>query len=84
MERTLRSPSSDQIPCWVRGEVVFEIESLDLVEGTYKLDVAVHTREGRPYDYHRLLHTFRVSQTRAMLGSIGRTTGGTSRRISGS
>ncbi len=47
------------------GEVVFEIESLDLVEGTYKLDVAVHTREGRPYDYHRLLHTFRVkSQTK--------------------
>ena len=42
------------------GEVAFEIESLDLVEGTYKLDVAVHTREGRPYDYHRLLYTFRV------------------------
>ena len=42
------------------GEVVFAIENLDLVGGTYKLDVAVHTREGRPYDYHRLLHTFRV------------------------
>ena len=47
------------------GEVRFTIERLDLVEGTYKLDVAVHTREGRPYDYHRLLHTFRVkSQTK--------------------
>ncbi len=47
------------------GEVVFEIESLDLVAGTYKLDVALHTREGRPYDYHRLLYTFRVkSQTK--------------------
>ena len=43
-----------------QGEVVFAIDSLDLVEGTYKLDVAVHTREGRPYDYHRLLYTFRV------------------------
>ena len=42
------------------GEVSVVIEHLDLVEGTYKLDVAVHTREGRPYDYHRLLHTFRV------------------------
>ena len=42
------------------GEVRLVIERLDLVEGTYKLDVAVHTREGRPYDYHRLLHTFRV------------------------
>ena len=47
------------------GEVVFAIDRLDLVEGTYRLDVAVHAREGRPYDYHRLLHTFRVkSQTK--------------------
>ena len=42
------------------GEVVFTVDSLDLVEGTYKLDAAVHSREGRPYDYHRLLYTFRV------------------------
>ncbi len=42
------------------GEVVFDIDSLDLVEGTYKLDVAAHTRQGLQYDYHRLLHTFRV------------------------
>ncbi len=42
------------------GEVTFAIDSLDLVEGTYKLDVAAHKREGYPYDYHRLLYTFRV------------------------
>jgi ABC-type polysaccharide/polyol phosphate transport system ATPase subunit len=42
-------------------DVSFAIESLDLVEGTYKLDVAVHTCDGYPYDYHRLLYTFRVS-----------------------
>ena len=42
------------------AEVTFSIESLDLVEGTYKLDVAVHKRDGYPYDYHRLLYTFRV------------------------
>ena len=42
------------------GEVVFTVDSLDLVEGTYKLDAAVHKRDGRPYDYHRLLYTFRV------------------------
>jgi hypothetical protein len=42
------------------AEAVFSIESLDLVEGTYKLDVAVHKIDGYPYDYHRLLHTFRV------------------------
>ena len=42
------------------GEVVFAMERLDLVEGTYKLDVAVHKRDGFSYDYHRLLYTFRV------------------------
>jgi ABC-type polysaccharide/polyol phosphate transport system ATPase subunit len=41
-------------------EARFLIESLDLVEGTYKLDVAVHKQDGYPYDYHRLLYTFRV------------------------
>jgi len=40
--------------------VTFVIEALDLVEGTYKLDVAVHRKDGAPYDYHRLLYTFRV------------------------
>ena len=42
------------------GEVSFAIDQLDLVEGTYKLDVAVHKRDGFSYDYHRLLYTFRV------------------------
>jgi len=42
------------------ADAVFSIESLDLVEGTYKMDVAVHKMDGYPYDYHRLLYTFRV------------------------
>jgi ABC-type polysaccharide/polyol phosphate transport system ATPase subunit len=42
------------------GVARFVIESLDLVEGTYKLDVAVHKRDGFAYDYHRQLYTFRV------------------------
>ena len=42
------------------GEVVFTLDAVDLVEGTYKLDVAVHRRDGYPYDYHRLLYSFRV------------------------
>ena len=47
------------------GEVRFHVERLDLTDGTYKLDVAVHKRDGVPYDYHRLLYTFRVtSRTR--------------------
>jgi ABC-type polysaccharide/polyol phosphate transport system ATPase subunit len=43
------------------GQVRFIVERLDLVEGTYKLDVAVHRENGAPYDYHRLLYTFRVA-----------------------
>ncbi len=42
------------------AEATFAIDALDLVEGTYKLDAAVHKRDGYPYDYHRLLYTFRV------------------------
>ena len=43
------------------AEVVFTIDSLDLVAGMYRLDVAVHRADGMPYDYHRLLHSFRVT-----------------------
>jgi ABC-type polysaccharide/polyol phosphate transport system ATPase subunit len=42
------------------GEVRFVLEDLQLVEGTYLLDVAVHMRDGTPYDYHRGQHTIRI------------------------
>ena len=42
------------------AEVTLTLDRLELVAGTYKLDVAVHKRDGYPYDYHRLLYTFRV------------------------
>jgi ABC-type polysaccharide/polyol phosphate transport system ATPase subunit len=42
------------------GQVSCTMETLDLVAGTYKLDVALHKLDGYPYDYHRLLYTFRV------------------------
>ena len=42
------------------GVVTFKIDHLDLVEGTYRLDLAAHKADGYPYDYHRLLYTFRV------------------------
>jgi ABC-type polysaccharide/polyol phosphate transport system ATPase subunit len=50
------------------GMVILTIDSLDLVEGTYKLDVAVHRQNGVPYDYHRLLYTFRVKSPRRDVG----------------
>jgi hypothetical protein len=43
------------------GEVRFAIDHLELVDGTYKLDVAAHRENGAAYDYHRLLYTIRVT-----------------------
>jgi ABC-type polysaccharide/polyol phosphate transport system ATPase subunit len=43
------------------GEARFTIDRLTLVDGAYKLDVAVHRENGAPYDYHRQLYTFRVT-----------------------
>jgi ABC-type polysaccharide/polyol phosphate transport system ATPase subunit len=42
------------------GRVTFAIDGLDLVAGTYKLDVGLHKLDGYSYDYHRLLYSFRV------------------------
>ncbi len=42
------------------GQVAVELEDLRLVEGTYLLDVAVHRKDGTPYDYHRGLYSFRI------------------------
>ena len=35
------------------GRVRFVMSSLDLVAGTYRIDAAVHTRNGRAFDYRR-------------------------------
>jgi ABC-type polysaccharide/polyol phosphate transport system ATPase subunit len=45
------------------AEVAFVIDSLCLVAGSYKVDVAIHRQNGAPYDYHRLLYTIRVTST---------------------
>ena len=43
------------------GEVRVVIDRLDLIEGSYTLDVAAHQRDGYPFDYHRSLHAFRMT-----------------------
>ena len=42
-------------PQHIEGKVRvrFVVASLDLVAGTYRVDVAVHTRNGRAFDYRR-------------------------------
>jgi rfaE bifunctional protein nucleotidyltransferase chain/domain len=48
----------------IRAEGAFtltlEIEDLRLVEGSYFQDLAVHRKDGTPYDYHRGLYGLRV------------------------
>jgi hypothetical protein len=42
------------------GQVRFVMPALDLVAGTYRIDAAVHTRNGRAYDYRRAVLRFVV------------------------
>ena len=56
------------VECKGNGEVTFSISRLNLVEGTYFLDVAAHRRDEYPYDYHRHLYTFKV---RSQIKDVG-------------
>lgn len=50
------------------GTVRIELEEVQLVPGTYYLDVAVHRKDGFSYDYHRGLYRFR---TTSRYGDVG-------------
>jgi ABC-type polysaccharide/polyol phosphate transport system ATPase subunit len=50
------------------AEVRLTLQSLDLVPGTYLVDVAAHRKDGTPYDYHRALHSFRM---KSRVGDVG-------------
>jgi lipopolysaccharide transport system ATP-binding protein len=47
-------------PLGEEGTVAILFERLDLLAGTYFLDVAVHAKNGYPYDYHHELYSFTV------------------------
>ena len=51
-----------------KGKVVCRVEKLNLINGTYYLDVAVHKVDGTPYDYHRNLNSFLVSSLHKDVG----------------
>ncbi len=44
-----------------QATVAIDIAELNLIEGTYYLDVAVHRIDGHPYDYQRGLMRFRTT-----------------------
>jgi ABC-2 type transport system ATP-binding protein/lipopolysaccharide transport system ATP-binding protein len=50
------------------GKVICRIEKLNLINGTYYLDVATHKKDGYPYDYHRNMYTFMISSLRKDVG----------------
>jgi ABC-type polysaccharide/polyol phosphate transport system ATPase subunit len=52
----------DFLPVRLEGQatVRLSLNNIRLVEGSYLLDVAVHKRDGTPYDYHRALYGFRI------------------------
>ena len=50
------------------GTVRFEIPALNLIEGSYYLDLAVHRLDGYPYDYQRGLVQFRTTSPVADVG----------------
>jgi ABC-type polysaccharide/polyol phosphate transport system ATPase subunit len=51
-----------------KGRVKVHVPALNLINGTYYLDVAVHKRDGYPFDYHHFQYTFRVTSTHRDVG----------------
>ena len=51
-----------------KGKVTLKIDRLNFVNGTYYLDVAVHKRDGYPFDYHRNLYSFLISSREKDVG----------------
>jgi ABC-2 type transport system ATP-binding protein/lipopolysaccharide transport system ATP-binding protein len=51
-----------------KGKVKVHIPALNLINGTYFLNVAVHKRDGYPFDYHHFQYTFRVTSTEKDVG----------------
>jgi ABC-type polysaccharide/polyol phosphate transport system ATPase subunit len=50
------------------GQLKILLKSVELIEGTYQLDVAVHTKDGYDYDYQTRLYSFAVRADRKDLG----------------
>jgi ABC-type polysaccharide/polyol phosphate transport system ATPase subunit len=53
-----------------RGKVRLAVPALGLINGTYFLDVAVHKRDGYPFDYHHFQYTFRVASSHRDVGIV--------------
>jgi len=50
------------------GRVKISIPAFNLVNGTYFLNLAVHKRDGFPFDYHHFMYTFKVTSIHRDIG----------------
>lgn len=53
-----------------KGKIKVHIPALNLINGTYFLNIAVHKRDGYPFDYHHFQYTFRVTSTYKDVGIL--------------
>jgi ABC-2 type transport system ATP-binding protein/lipopolysaccharide transport system ATP-binding protein len=53
-----------------KGKVKVNIRALNLINGTYFLNIAVHKRDGYPFDYHHFQYTFRVTSNFRDVGIV--------------
>jgi len=51
-----------------KGRVQLTVPALGLVNGTYFLDIAVHKRDGYPFDYHHFQYSFKVVSSHRDVG----------------
>jgi lipopolysaccharide transport system ATP-binding protein len=55
-------------PLGTTGTATFRVERLNLLDGQYLLDVAVHREDGYPYDYHKGAVVFSVRSPERHVG----------------
>lgn len=51
-----------------KGKIKIYVPALNLINGSYFLNVAVHKRDGYPFDYHHFQYTFKVTSTHKDVG----------------
>jgi ABC-type polysaccharide/polyol phosphate transport system ATPase subunit len=51
-----------------KGKIKISIPALNLINGSYFLNVAAHKRDGYPFDYHHFQYTFRVTSIHRDVG----------------
>lgn len=53
-----------------KASIILEIQRIGLLEGNYTLDLAVHTKDGYAYDYHKNMIKFAIRWPQKQVGVI--------------